>query len=150
MRPLSALLLSTALFSSSFAQTEWTRRSPLPTSWDLHGVVWTGDQYVSVGDNAALLTSPDAVAWTQRWHGGNTHFRSVVKTDSLIVAVGVNGYAYTSKDGVSWATHGGTGISDPQGLVWTGTQLVEVGGGGKISTSPDGKTWTPRTSGTLE
>ena len=42
---------------------QWTLRNPVPTPKDLHSVVFGGDLFVAGGD--ALLTSPDAITWTQ-------------------------------------------------------------------------------------
>lgn len=52
-------LTSTAVFAlPAHAQAvpgeNWEWRNPLPQGYDLHGVVWSGNQFVAVGDERQL------------------------------------------------------------------------------------------------
>lgn len=128
------------------------------TGNNLNGVVWSGTQFVAVGEAGTVLTSPDGVTWTSRSSGTADGLRSVAWSGSKFVAVGGNpGTALTSSDGITWAKQDLSGISFG-GQAWilssvvsSGTQFAAVGStiGGfssseVILTSPDGITWTSR------
>jgi hypothetical protein len=83
--------------------TSWTLRNPLPTNEFLQAVAWSGTQLAAVGQNGAVLTSPNGVAWTVRSSGTTLAMTGVVWTGSQFVAVGDGGSIRTSTDGVAWS-----------------------------------------------
>ncbi len=131
--------------STSRDGLSWT--SPTSdTGSELHAGVWSGTQFVVVGEGGTTLTSPDGANWTQRMSGAGTRLVGVAWSGTKFVAVGESAVV-SSPDGVTWA-RASTLVSVPQGVTWGDTQFVMVGYSGTIATSPDGATWTRRTSGT--
>ena len=134
--------------------------SPDGTTWTPHPVdgfyirdmVWTGRQLVGVGMSGpaglpAILTSADAMAWTDRTppNLGMNSLYALAWTGSRLVAVGY-GTVLTSPDGVNWTTQvSGSGLV-LQSVAWTGAELVaagysETGATSAIVTSTDGSDW---------
>jgi hypothetical protein len=120
----------------------------------LHDVLWTGGQFVAVGDRGLAETSPDGITWTQRTNGlaGNMFLNSLAWNGSTLVAVGVEaGFGVkplliVSADGIDW-TKAALPIIIPapefrlNTVEWTGTQFVAMGDDGHTLTSADGITW---------
>jgi len=82
------------------------------------GVCWTGAQYVAVGANGAIVTSPDAITWTSRTSGTTDAFYGVgAISTSIIYASTAVGTVYFSIDsGVTWTND--TGVpSQASGIV---------------------------------
>lgn len=119
------------------------------TTANLDGVVWTGSQFIAVGQS--ILTSPDGVSWFEQMTGTDLH--DVAWGNGLAVAVGLHGAILTSPDGVTWTPQVSGTTVQLFGVTWGGGLYVAVGSGdidgGMILTSPDAVTWTRRTSGTV-
>ena len=135
----------------------------------LSKVIWTGTQFVAVGEErfvsvdptwvpwALILTSPDGVTWTQRarrkvelgdW-SAESAMSSVAWSGSLLVAVGIyhSSAAWTSPDAEAW-----TRIDMPvapasrqvlRDVTWGHGRFVAVGLGGTpaVYSSTDGVHW---------
>lgn len=122
-----------SLFDSSY---------PYP---NLRDIFWTGSQFVAVGYNGRLYTSPDATessTWTEQTSGTTSNLQAVTEGSGRFVAVGAEGTIITSDDGgVTWDTQ----ISDVNTTIydvtWTGSRFVAVGYSGLILTSTDGISW---------
>lgn len=146
----------------------WTRLDVAPPAL-LYGVAWDGRQYVAVGAQGTVMTSPDLGRWTVHSSGVEHTLRSVATSGTHFVAVGDSrGEAIVlgSADGVTWSVrYRAGGIAPPMMLskvIWTGTQFVAVGQEVFLSvappwipralilTSPDGLTWTQRARGKVE
>ncbi len=138
---------ATAQASANSPGSMWHSRG---TSEYLMGVTWSGSQFVAVGQNGTILTSPDGITWTQRTSG--TSYRTlfgVAWSGSQFVVVGDHGILLTSPDGITWTQRTSGTSEDLRNVVWSGSQFVIVGGTDGILTSPDGITWIPlRISGT--
>ncbi len=123
-------------------------------SSDLVDATWTGSQFVAVGEDSVILTSPDGINWTTRTLGITHDLLSIASNGAQFVAVGRYGSILTSPDGVNW-TPRTSGITSwlyasswLYDVTWGNNQFVAVGNNG-ILTSPDGVTWTSRTSDTF-
>ena len=118
---------------------------------------WNGSQYLIVGGNGRVATSPDAITWTYQPGLRNTAWSGLDNANAVVwnglkyVVVGSNAKIATSPDGVTWTYQGGLastswGTTDPvNDIVWDGSKFVAVGGSGstgKSATSTDGVTWT--------
>jgi len=125
-------------------------------------IVYNGSsQYVMCGYNYSIypsgnfiLTSPDAINWTQQSSGNvaNALINTMVWNGTQYVGVGYDynnqtSLILTSTNGVSWTRQAILG-SILYGVTWSDTQsqYVAVGRGNSrpIFTSPDGVTWTQR------
>jgi len=116
------------------------------TSNDLHGVAWSGTQFVAVGDANTILTSPDGITWTAQASGTYAYFYGTAWLNSHFVTVGNGNNILTSPDGTTWTLHAHDSYSALTDIVWSGTEYVAVGNG--ICTSPDAVTWTSQAPGT--
>jgi hypothetical protein len=133
----------------------------------LRGAAWTGQQFVVVGENSLILTSPDGSAWTRRPCGVDSDLQSVACHGNVLVAVGANGIIVCNQAPASnsaatalptdwtnppvaaatavatdhWSALNPKSAQSFNRVIWEGTQFVAVGSSG-ISTSPDGINWT--------
>jgi hypothetical protein len=116
---------------SVHAQLYWSLVSPAPTSNNLYSVAYGNGQYVAVGANNTILTSPDGIAWTPATSPTYTQYESVIFGSSGFVAAGEYHYHdfLTGPGGTPYynchlSTHL---ISSADGLSWTAR--VSTGGG---------------------
>jgi hypothetical protein len=137
-----------AAFYTSPGAIAWNRRNPALTGFaPLRSIVWTGAQFVAVGQAGMIETSPDGSEWTLRSPLGATKSLSKIATNgSLLVAVG-DGVVLTSTDSSKWTTQSTPADFKVKSVAWIGSGFVAVGGNGRIFTSPDAKTWTSQESG---
>lgn len=149
-----------SIFTSPDAVT-WTERASGLTAM-LNDLTWTGSQFVAVGANGQVLTSPTGTAWTQQPIpvAGSAALNGVAASSTRLVAVGtqsdpVSGapvaLIMSSPDGVTWTAAPGTIPAALNAVVWSGSQFVAVGSTLGLPnaeaialTSPDGITWTSR------
>ena len=142
----------------------WNTQTSSTTN-SLLGIAWSGSQFVAVGANGTIITSPDAVNWTSQFSSVSNPLFGVAWSGNIFVAVGGNNAAISwfapflvSPDGKNWTvlslnSTGCSGsqvctacLSSPQfyAIIWSGTQFVAVGtncyGGPQIWTSPTGNT----------
>ncbi|QIP13057.1 T9SS type A sorting domain-containing protein [Spirosoma aureum] len=117
-----------------------------------NNVVFGNGQFVAVGGEGIIQTSPDGLVWTMRYSGLGATIRAIAYGNGQYVAVGAgfgpgsNGNILQSTDGISWSksSTGSTFYSD---ISYANGQFVAVGLNGAIGTSPDGSNWTPRSAG---
>ena len=120
----------------------------------LYSVVWTGTQFIAVGQYGTIMTSLDGVTWTTQSTSYGSTLLDIVWSGTQFV---VPSFTYspccsstilTSPDGVTWTPH--SLPNQAWVVIWSGTQFIAVGGNaaGIIFTSPDGITWTQQASGT--
>ena len=71
---------------------------------DLNSVAFLGATYVVVGDAGVILTSSDAVNWTQRTSGTTEDLYDITISidDGIYAIVGDNGTILTSPDLIDW------------------------------------------------
>ena len=152
------------------------REIPLTLSYGpLLDGAWNGSLYVAVGAAGQVVTSSDALTWTEQPAAVNAQLAGIAWSGFNWVAVGADasGHAIimTSVDGMTWAQAFRSVLcGDPLGTtpscavqqalwkpVWDGTQFVAVGtetiyGGAPtalIMTSPDGLSWAPSATGAI-
>jgi Photosynthesis system II assembly factor YCF48 len=134
----------------------WHWRNPLPQGNDLFGITYGKNIFIAVGSSGTIITSTDAMDWTQRESGvAGEILYDVQYGDSLFVAVGGNGspdgnsgVIATSPDGTVWATRTSGSFRTLRSLTYGNGMYVTVGDGGTILTSNDGASWTALTVST--
>jgi uncharacterized delta-60 repeat protein len=146
--------LLTTFFASAVVNADpldtWTSRHSGGNNFN--GVAFGNGTFVAVGDNGTIFTSPDGIAWTQRFPTLAYSLNGITYgyasgTGDIFIAVGDHGTILTSPDGISWTpkTSGKTG--DLNGIAYGNGTFVAVGDtltSGVILTSTDGNTWTPQ------
>ncbi len=132
--------------NGGFGTTWITKTSPVTNF--LNGVVWSGTQFVAVGNNGIILTSADGSTWVSRASGSTEALNNIAWSGNKYVVVGGwYGSILTSADGITW-TKTSSGVSKFfKKVIWGNNQFVAVGMGA-IMTSPDGITWIQRTVST--
>jgi hypothetical protein len=123
---------------------------PPPTTNDLHGVGFFGNQYYISGGSGTILSSPDGSSWTKQSTPTTAYLSGLETFPGGMVAVGDTGVILTSPDGVVW-TRRTSGVTNwIYHVRYLGGTLIAVGENGTILTSPDGIGWSPQVSGTTE
>ncbi len=125
----------------------WQSRT-LNSQLTLHGVAWTGANFLAVGDQGTILFSPNGQMWTKHPSGTSRHLLGVACSTAHRVAVGEAGTILLSSAGGSWTAQPSGTLHTLHTVTWTGTQFVAVGDEGAILTSPEGNIWTVQPSGT--
>lgn len=123
--------------------TAWTRLVS-PTVAALYAVVWSGTQFVSVGAQGSIFTSPDGLQWTGHQFNTSNALFAIAWSGGKFVAVGSGGLVLTSPDGATWTARTSATSADLTGVAASSSLWVAVGNG-VIQTSPDGATWTLET-----
>lgn len=134
------------LFSEGIATTTdgiiWTDVYTTSADKSLQEVFWTGSQFIAVGENGAIVTSPDGIAWTLRSSGVTSTLYGAAASLSRLVVVGTSGTIVTSDDnGVTWSPQSSGTTYRLNSVAWTGAEFVAVGSNGKAFRSSDGLTW---------
>ncbi len=125
----------------------WTWRYPLPEGNLGRSALWSGSQFVAVGDAGTILTSASGSTWTQQKTPASNNLRGIAWNGSQFVAVGDAGTILTSPDGVTWTSQNSGTLKLLNAVTWGGNQFVAVGSAGTILTSPDGINWISQSSG---
>ncbi len=114
----------------------WTAATAPDTGYySANAVVWSGSQFVMVGDQdfgsplpPLIATSPDGSAWTRRnWtHGFETALVDVAVGGGKLTVVGANGRVASSSDaGLTWSTEATSGVAAFTGVAGnTGTRVA--------------------------
>ena len=106
---------------------------------------------VATGASGTIISSPDAVAWTERTSGTTNNLKGVFwsPTLTLYAAVGAGGTIVTSPDGITWTVRTSPTSRELNAITWDadGAQFVAVGNARTVVTSTDGTTWVLQTSG---
>lgn len=88
--------------------TDWQEQNlPASASPELYGITFGRGQFIAVGGDKTIITSPDGITWTRRSESGSFYLTEVVDTGEMYIAFGfenasVNSIILTSPDGVSW------------------------------------------------
>jgi photosystem II stability/assembly factor-like uncharacterized protein len=109
-------------------------------SGNLNGLVYTGSNWIAVGDNGAIFKSADAITWSTATVSGapSASLKGVASYGSMAIAVGASGAVTTSVDGgLTWTVQ--SAIDGAPGLNAVNLsydQILVVANGGKVFTSP--------------
>jgi len=68
----------------------------------LQDMVWGNGQYVAVGKNGLVMTTPDGVTWTTRRWLDTDDLKAVAWGAGKYIAVGTLGLVLISQDGITW------------------------------------------------
>jgi hypothetical protein len=126
--------------------TSWSPVMSAPQD-ELEGITFDNGQFVAVGDDGALYTSPDATSWTARNSTIGSRLLGVAHGAGRFVVVGARGRILSSGNGISW-TRETSGTPDRlESVRFLNNLFVAVGENGTTLTSQNGSTWTKRSQG---
>ncbi|WP_249897903.1 Ig-like domain-containing protein [Paenibacillus sp. PK3_47] len=135
--------------ATSGGSSAWTIRNSGVVK-DLNNVIYTGSQFVAVGDKGTVLTSSEGISWINQT--GNTtsttpNLNAIAYGDGKLIAVGDSGTVLTSNDnGAAWnAAVSGVDVN-LNDIVYEAGKFVAVGDGGKIINSTNGLNWLEQSS----
>lgn len=124
------------------------------TTRNLFGVTWSPSlaKFVVVGEEGALLTSPNGTTWTVIPAITSETLYGVAWSGSKFVAVGSNGKILISSIGAAWSSVTSGTTRNLRAVTWSSSMslFVAVGDYGTVITSPDGSAWTARDSRIFE
>ena len=127
------------------AQEQWLSRTSDVTNnlWSVaHGGSPTA-QWVAVGEQGTILTSPDGISWTKRPSGFPTRWLvSVGYGAGVWTAVGEGGLVLTSPDAVVWTPRISVTTARLNGITYGGGRWIAVAESGELLTSTDSATWS--------
>ncbi len=139
------------VLSTSPDGVTWTSQSVSPPKINvsvvqaptLYDATTDGSQFVAVGQEGTIITSPDGVNWEFQDSGANSALNSIAWNGSSFIVVGGSGTALTSPDGVAW-TSGNTGGSNYLQLVAATPTLAVAEGCATtwLFSANGGATWT--------
>jgi hypothetical protein len=93
----------------------WTKRSAAAGfTGDFHDVLWDGQQFVAIGGNFEVQTSPDGLSWTRRASTAPVGGPSPMASFAAIASGG----ARLVRGGVDSAGHAALWYSDDGGTTW--------------------------------
>ena len=135
-----------AVINSTDGGRTWNVPSVPSISQNWKQIKFLNNLFIAVGDNSQIMTSPNAINWTQRSFSSNLALKNVTYGAGLYVAVCDAGsfQGITSPDGITW-----TGFTAPYScsdVMYANGLFVAVGNSGAIMTSTNGTTWTVRVS----
>lgn len=120
----------------------------LETENEFQKVIWTGKEFVTVGENGMLAFSKDGQTWDKRTIDGLGKITGIAYNDKKFVAIGKasNGeevIIVSSSDGIKWTQHELKNKSYTSGnIIWNGKMFVALGGSPvQIYSSEDGEVW---------
>jgi hypothetical protein len=125
----------------------WTSIDSNNINEGLRSAVWTGTQFVVIGDYGLVMTSTDGLNWKTYQDATINSAKSITWTGSKLVVVenkeGNGLFTSISSDGVNWTNYEDEDFpkKELQSVTWTGSRLYAAGDDGLI-TSVDGIKWT--------
>jgi hypothetical protein len=132
--------------------TEWLPPTSFPTGFveNLRAVTFS-NQFVALGENGSILTSPDGSVWTLAPADNfvpSTGMNDLVFAFPRYVAVGNGGKIFTSPDLVVWTQPVSNTVEDLYSASLLNGRVVVTGANGTLLTSLDGVNWDPQQSNT--
>ena len=145
MKLLSSCVAFLLFAVAAHAQDLWQPRASGVTV-PLWSVAYAANQWVAVGEQGTILTSPDGAAWTPRVSGFPSRWLVGVgygapSGSGLWVVVGESGLILTSPDAITWTPRksAGTRIN---AVAWGNGTFVAGDDAGSTLYSTDGITWS--------
>lgn len=111
------------------------------------GITYGNGLYVVVGYGGLVLTSPDAITWTNQSLSSGTAIKGITFVNGKFYAVTIDGHVLISTDAVNWTSYT-LNYSYPNGIAYGGSVFLTYGAlsGGTMEVSADGQNWTNATS----
>ena len=120
---------------------------PPPTTNDLHGVAWFGNQYYIAGGGGTILSSATGQNWRKLTTPTTAYLSCLEAYPGGLLAVGDQGTILTSSDGTNWTARASGTTNWLLRAHYLGGKFIAVGDNGTILTSSNAVNWSARTSG---
>jgi len=140
---LALLVMFTAAFiTPSFAQINWSNRSPAGITDAVWCVTYANGTFAAVTDQGNLLTSTDGLAWSSQAIDSGVWLISIAYGNGNWVAVGAGGAILVSSDLKTWVSATSATPNKLNGVLFGNGVFVAVGDSATIITSTNGLNWT--------
>lgn len=128
------------IIATSPDATTWTVVTERP-KLQLTSVAYGNGVYVAVGISGTVMTSTDAITWTDKSISTNSDwFSQIIFTGSEFLAVSSSGTVHTSTDGTEWNTEYTPTYNALYAVVQTEDKLVAAGEEGTLLVANHGYT----------
>ena len=141
----------------------WMWRNPQPTGEQLFQITYLNGQFIALGGEGTVLTSPDGITWRQA-NGTDSHdpYQGISFGNGHYILswgylAGTGTFMLASSNSMDWSPYMANPPSNQSAdqyipLLYTNGLFLGVGdatnqSGSAIFTSPDGTNWTQRASG---
>jgi hypothetical protein len=135
--------------------SQWTWQFPYPQGNTLRAVTYGGGQFVAVGDNGTIITSPDGYIWASQTYGVFPNLKGVAYAGGQYAAVGDEGIILVSSNATTWTqmpaltTNTLRGVAGDSGSQTDNLpQFLAVGDSGTAVGCSGGTNWSPVSTGT--
>lgn len=112
----------------------------------LNDVVWTGKQFLAVGDEGLMMTSKDGIKWTETASPTKESMYRIIVAKDTYYLTGSNGLIMSSKDLKTWKKQKSNTTLNIGSIAWNGKTFVAVGSRMLETvalTSDNGTDWKP-------
>lgn len=130
---------------------------PSGTTDFISGVSSINGQYIAVGENGNVITSPDGENWNISNIGTQSNLYEITSNGTQTIIFGDSGSLYTTNDGINWSsqTFPTDGVWNPSQLqlhdgLWDGSQYVIAADNGHMISSTDGINWSYSKTGAMQ
>ena len=110
----------------------WTSRSAPGSNFALSDGIFGNGQFVSVGWGGAILSSANAISWSERARPSAASLNSIAYAEGVFVTVGDFGSIFSSVDGNSWTARTAPITQTIYEVTFGNGSFVAVGDGGTI------------------
>jgi photosystem II stability/assembly factor-like uncharacterized protein len=92
----------------------------------LRHIIYDGNEFVAVGNNGYIITSPNGIDWTERTSGVIVQLNSIKKYGNRYFAVGAEGTLLVSEDKITWDTRNAQYAEDIEDITKIGNTVVLI------------------------
>lgn len=135
--------------------SQWTQRFPYFQTESLTAVTYGGGQFVAVGWNGTIISSPDGYVWTDRSSHVFPNLQGVAHADGQYAAVGDGGIILISSNAAAWTQVPSVTTNTLHGIAgnpsWRAEgvpQFLAVGDSGTAVVCSNSTAWSVAPSGT--
>jgi len=112
----------------------------------LYDVIWTGKQFIAVGEQGLMMTSGDGIKWTETSAPTKESMYRIIRANDTYYVTGSNGLIMSSKDLKTWKKQKTNTTLHIHSIAWSGKTFVAVGSfmlQTVVLTSDNGTDWKP-------
>jgi hypothetical protein len=103
-----------------------------PRFENLNDIIYADNTFVVVGDTGTLLTSPNAIVWTEQTSGTSNNINTLVYNGDLILYAGNSGTLRSSKNFTNWTLRNSGTTQNINSSLYNNSSFILVGNSGTI------------------
>jgi photosystem II stability/assembly factor-like uncharacterized protein len=110
--------------------------------YGLIDILWDGKNFIALGQDGKILTSPDGMVWESRETNTQRYLSSIAYSGQQYVVVGDSGTILYSLDGLNWENVSQQEDMHFRCVTFGNNRFIACGQDGLIMTSENGLVWT--------